>query len=260
MSNYRIKENLVSHDNRSGDDLFRLSWGKGVFFTTGLPILFKGNTVFFGSNTTALCLSSSIVEFAAGSDVNFTSNTGFEGGAINLYGLSEIHVSDNSSFLFYNNTAISKGGAIIYRSGNKLDFVSSRRCFIQYIGNTAIVAERSITIEFKNNSAAPAGNREIGYGHTIHATTLIPCRRACTKQDNDKMIVNTEIAFGCIGNILWNYNGTHEVSTDGAIFSVSNKSKMTAIPGKEFELEFKLLNENGKEAYDSYRVAISRSE
>ena len=128
MSNNRTEETFDV--NRSKDEIARLSWGKGVFFTTALPIRFEGNTLFYGSNTTALCLSSSIVEFAAGSNVNFTNNTGFEGGAINLYGLSEVHVHDNSSFLFYNNTALSKGGAIIYRSGNKLDLVSSRRCFI----------------------------------------------------------------------------------------------------------------------------------
>ena len=91
--------------------LTRFSWGKGAFFTTALPILFKGNTMFFGSNTSALCVSSSIIEFAPGSNVNFTkfNNTAYEGGAINLLGLSEIHVSDNSTFLFYNNTAIVKG-------------------------------------------------------------------------------------------------------------------------------------------------------
>ena len=35
------------------------------------------------------------------------------------------------------------------------------------------------------------------------------------------------------------------MSTDGAFFALSNgSSEMTAIPGKEFELKFKLLDEN----------------
>ena len=256
MSNYRSREEKVLDINHYGDDLARLSWGKGVFFTTALPILFKGNTIFFGSNASALCLSSSIIEFAVGSNVNFTNNRGFEGGAINLSGLSEIHVRDNSSFLFYNNSALSKGGAIVYRSGNKLDFVSSRRCFIRYVGNTMTVDERSITIKFENNSALPAGNSNNSYGHTIYATTLIPCRRACTKQGKN---MYTDIQFGCIGNVIFWDNRSHEVSTDGAIFSSNKSNKMTAIPGKEFELRFKLLDENCEEAYDSYRVAVPKS-
>ena len=255
MSNNRTEETFDV--NRSKDEIARLSWGKCVFFTTALPIRFKGNTFFFGSNTTALCLSSSIVEFAAGSNVNFTNNTGFEGGAINLYGLSEVHVQDNSSLLFYNNTALSKGGAIIYRSGNKLDLVSSRRCFIRYVGDTMTVDERSITLEFKNNYARPLRNNK-SYGHTIYATTLIPCRRACAKQGGHNNY--SDIQFGCIGNVIFRNNRSHEVSTDGAIFSVSNESnKMTAIPGKEFELKFKLLDDNDEEAYDTYRIAVPRS-
>jgi hypothetical protein len=255
LSNYRIKEKLVVKE-----DLVRLSWGKGVFFTIGLPILFEGNTLFFGSNATALCLSSSIVEFAAGSKVNFTSNMGFEGGAINLYnGLSEVHLNDNSSFLFYNNIAILKGGAMTYRSGNKLDLISSRKCFIRYVGNTTTVEKRSITLEFKNNSALQAGNRNISYGHTIYATTLISCRRACKKQGDHN--VNNDIQFGCIGNVTFRNNRSHEISTDGAVFSLSNESNtMTAIPGKEFELKFKLLDENDEEAYDSYHITVQRSD
>ena len=255
MSNNRTEEKF--NVNRSEDELARLSWGKGVFFTTALPIRFKGNTLFYGSNATALCLSSSIIEFVAGSNVIFANNTGFEGGAINLSGLSEVHVSDNSSILFYNNTALSKGGAIIYRSGNKLDFVSSRKCFIRYVGNTTTVDERSITLEFKDNSARPLRNNK-SYGHTIYATTLIPCRRACAKQGEYNDYSDNQ--FGCIGNVTFCNNRSHEISTDGAVFSLSNESnQMTAIPGKEFELKFKLLDENYKEAYDSYRISVSRS-
>ena len=220
LSNYRLEEIYTD----GGEDLARLSWGKGVFLTTALPILFKDRTTFVGSNTSALCVSSSIVEFAAGSNVNFTSNTGFEGGAVSLMGLSELHVRDNSTFIFYNNTALTKGGAIIYRSDNKLDFVSSRRCFIRYVGNTSIVSERSITITFENNSAIGSYGKAYACGHTIFATTLIPCWRACTKGEYSTNL-------GCIGNVTYG-NRSHEVSTEGAVFALLKKSRMAAIPGK----------------------------
>ena len=241
MSNYRFEEIYTASVDRK--NLARLSWGKGVFLTTALPILFKDRTTFFGSNTSALRASSSIVEFAAGSNVNFTSNTGFEGGAVSLIGLSELHVMDNSTFIFYNNTALTKGGAIIYRSGNKLDFVSSRRCFIRYIGNTTVVSKRAITITFENNTA-------YARGHTMFATTLIPCRRVCINYTN---------LLGCIGNVTYTHR-SHDVSTDGAVFALPKESRMAAIPGKELTLNFTLLDENSEKAYGSYHVTVPRVE
>ena len=258
ISNYRWSIEEDYKDDKY--EIVGLGWGKGVFLTTGLPVIFKGNTTFFGSNASALYVSSSTIEFAAGSNVSFTNNKGLEGGAINLLGLSEIHVKDNSNFLFFNNTAIAKGGAIIYRSGNKLDFVSSRRCFIQYAGKTKNASERSITIEFKDNHALATGNNGTASGHTIYATTLNPCRRAC-KIHVPWQGYNCHNSIDCIGNVTCKNDRSHEVSTDGAIFALSNESySMTAIPGKEFELKFTLLNENYEEAYDSYWVYVSKME
>ena len=163
LSNSRLKRVFKEEHSAS------YSWGRGVFLITAFPIMFKGETLFIDSNTSALSASSSVIGFAAGSNVTFINNIGYEGGAINLVGLSALHVRDNSTFSFINNTSISKGGAIMYRSNNKLDFVSSKSCFIQYIGNTSIVSERSITITFDGNRAQSHNGKS--YGHTIFAVS-----------------------------------------------------------------------------------------
>ena len=239
VSNYRL-ENESKREHSA-----TYSWGKGVLLITGLPIMFSGKTIFNGSNTSAIYASSSTINFAVGSNVEFIDNQGFEGGAVNLIGLSTIHIRDNSTFLFFNNTAFMRGGAIMYKSTNKLDFVSSRNCFIRYVGNTEIIGDRSVTITFENNTAT--GKNGTSSGHTIFATTLLPCKRACKG--------NTSI-LGCIGNVSYRNNRTHELSTDGARFNVLQDSVIPVIPGKEVELNFTLLDDENEEAYNSYHVQV----
>lgn len=237
LSNFRFTRLYISGNHTS------FSWGKGVFLATALRILFEGRTSFCCSNTSALWASSSIIDFAAESSVDFRNNKGYEGGAAHLIGLSQLLVRDNSTFLFQNNTALVKGGAIIHISTNKLDFVSSKRCFFRYAGNTTTVGKRSIDITFDNNLAHMRGK-------TIFATTLWPCWRACKDQreDNDDM--------GCIGNVYME-NRSQEVSTDGAVFELPDGHILSAIPGKEVTLNFRLLDEKDEEANGSYHVLVS---
>ena len=136
----------------------------------------------------------------------------------------------------------------MYESTNELDFVSSRNCFIRYVGNTKEISERSIMITFKNNRAT--GKNGTSAGHTIFATTLLPCKRACKGKS-----LNTSV-LGCIGNVSYRNNRTHELSTDGAKFIVLQDRVISAIPGKEVELNFTLIDDENEEAYNSYHVSI----
>jgi hypothetical protein len=149
------------------------TWGKGTILASSFPIFFSGKNIFQSGNSSALYASSSCISFAPGSYIEFNNNTGYEGAAVALIGLSSLHIDDNSTFLFLNNTAISKGGAIIYRSNTKLDFASSRSCFIQYVGTTKSVEERGITFQFQHNEAG-TGRDQYRYGQTIFATTILP--------------------------------------------------------------------------------------
>ena len=239
VTNYRVE------DVSKGEHSVTYNWGKGVLLITGLPVMFGGRNIFNGSNTSAIYVSSSIIDFAVGSNVEFIDNHGFEGGAVNLIGLSAMHIRDNSTFLFFNNSALMRGGAIMYKSTNKLDFVSSRNCFIRYVGNTEMVSDRSITIIFENNRVT--GHNGTSSGHTIFATTLLPCKRECKG--------NTSV-LGCIGNVTYKNNRTHELSTDGARFNVLQDSVIQVIPGKEVELNFTLLDDENDEAYNSYHIHV----
>ena len=231
------------------------TWGKGIILTSSIPILFSGKILFQSGNSSALYASSSCIEFASGSIVEFRNNTGYEGAAVALMGFSALHVQDNSKFLFLNNTAISRGGAISYRSNNKLDFVSSRSCFIQYVGTTKSVEERNITFRFQNNKVSI--NKE-AYGQTIYATTILPCVRGCSGREGKESIHG----LNCIGTFKFINERAHEISTSGARFVVQRsyvQQPIGVIPGQEIEFEFQILDDLNKETFDSYHVLLEES-
>ena len=245
LSNYRTED---IHKFQIREGLFaNYSWGAGVFLITALSVSFKGNTAFYNNNSSALYLSSSTIMFMTGSEAKFVNNTGYEGGAIALIGLSKLYLSDNNTILFINNTAVERGGAILYRSNNKLDFTSAQSCFIQYSGTTSDVSDRSIVVLFKDNKVGSENKKN---GQTIYATTLHPCLRDCSDTSLYRL--------GCIGNITFAPRdlGQHEISTSGARFVVEEVGIINVIPGKERRLKFKLLDDLDHEIPDSYHVHL----
>ena len=230
------------------------TWGKGTVLTSSFPIVFSGNTLFQSSNSSALYASSTCIKFASGSYVEFENNTGHEGAAVALIGFSSLHIENNSTFHFLNNTAISKGGAIIYRSNNKLDFEYSRSCFIQYVGSTKSVEERAITFQFQHNKA---GTSRDAYGQTIYATTILPCVRGCSGREGKESVHG----LSCIGTFKFINEKRHEISTSGARFDVRNnyvQHPISVVPGQEVEFEFQLFDDLNNETFDSYHVLLDK--
>lgn len=228
------------------------TWGKGTFLTTAFPVAFSGKTLFSSGNSSALYVSSASIDFAAGSHVEFKNNTAYEGGAVALIGFSALHVRDNSTFLFIRNKALSKGGAIIYQSSNTLDFVSSRSCFIQYVGDTKSVKERGINIFFQENKVDVNGRV---YGNTIYATTVSPCKRGCFGRET----IRSAHGLNCIGNFEFMNAKPYEISTSGARFIVQRnytQQPVGVIPGQEIEFQFQLVDDLNNETFDSYHVLL----
>ena len=246
LSNFRqeirIKEDFATN----------YTWGKGTVLISSFPVIFSGNTSFQFSNSSALHVSSSCIQFASGSYIEFKNNRGYEGAAVALMGFSALHVRNNSTFLFLNNTAISKGGAIVYKSNNKLDFVSSRSCFIQYIGSTKSIEDRDITFQFQGNKA---GTSKDAYGQTIYATTILPCVRGCSGREGKDSVHG----LSCIGSFEFLDEKRHEISTSGARFAVQNsyvQRPVGVIPGQEVEFEFQIFDDLNNETFDSYHILL----
>ena len=230
--------------------------GKGVFACTSFSLFISGRTIFNYNQGSAMHLSSCKIQFESGSQVSFTNNSGYDGGAIVLFGASVLYVDDNSTFLFFCNTAVRRGGAIMYFSNNEHDFISLKSCFIQYLGQTLNVGKRMIQLNFTDNKAE--------YGQAIFASTLRPCQRLCIQKQvgNWTISKHTSIkeSFGCIGDFILSNETNNSVSTSGEMLvsdSTSTGSEVIlATPGQELWLEFNMNDELSQSTYDTFHVSI----
>ena len=241
--------------------------GKGAFLSTGYNIQFKGKLRFEGNNGSAMYMVSSILEFAAGADAHFVDNSGYEGGAIALIAFSSILVSENSTFIFTNNSALLRGGAIFSQSVDNYDYASSRRCFIQL--NEDVNSEKTnVTFSFTENWIGSEFEikRYNQYGSSIFASTVYSCDRYCSR--NVARDGNVENPFRCIGEFIYNNSNTskirgsrYEVSTYGGQF-VSNQNETTplqVIPGKSFKLTIALEDDFHTKVPEVYHVTIKNN-
>ena len=247
-----------SHNYSSHTTFKHYESGKGVFSCANFFVYFSGRTIFDLNKGSAMYLSSCKIQFEKGSYVNFTNNTGYDGGAIVLYGASVLYVKDNSSIFFINNTAVRRGGAIMYFSNNEHDFVALKSCFIQYLGNLNI-DERLVEFTFLDNEAM--------YGSAIFASTLRPCQRLCIhKQESNTTVYNStsiSVVFGCIGsfNISEDTDKEKQISTSGQQLASNSDltGSISVIPGRELTLEFHMIDELSHPTYDRFHVSIKSS-
>ena len=247
----RVTRNLI--DDTASHSFKHYESGKGVFACADFSLYFSGTTVFSQNDGSAMHLSTCRVHFQSGSHVEFTDNTGYDGGAIVLFGSSVLYVMDNSTFLFINNTAVRRGGAIMYFSSNEHDFISLKSCFIQYLGQNPI-NERQVQLKFMDNKAM--------YGQAIFASTLRPCQRLCIHNQEGNWTISNDTSiiqsFGCIGNFHFNENSEKQVSTCGVrlISDFNSSVPLAVIPGQDFHLEFDMTDELSQPSYDTFHVSV----
>ena len=252
--NFTSNEVTKTLNDKSKSDTFKhYDSGKGVFSCSNFFLFFGGHTQFKDNSGSAMYLLSCRVKFESESFVEFTNNSGFDGGAVVLFGGSVLYVNDNSTFTFVNNTAVSRGGAVMYFSTNEHDFVSLKSCFIQYLGEIKNVDERFIQFSFQGNKAM--------YGQAVFASTLRPCQRLCVHKQTSNRTVSSQTSlkesFGCIGRFDFSDD---DVSTSGEkVYDMPNttlSSPIPVIPGQELTLPFKMFDELSKPSYDVFYASV----
>ena len=259
FENCTFVSNWVIYNYTYSEHWMQYQTGKGALLTSGFRIKFKGTLHFEDNNGTAMYITSSILEFAAGVNVTFMNNTGFNGGAVALMGFSSIQVNDNSEITFANNSAVHLGGAMYVFSINKHDYISSHSCFIQYIGSKPVnqVDERNITFYFIGNHISPQNN-----GCSIFATSMNPCHNYCSELSSGNLTIAN--AFDCIGNFTFENssceNAPYEISTFGSDFTVNEADPipLEVVPGKEFELPISIKDDFDHEVPAVYNVVVER--
>ena len=249
--------NKLTKDMNTQERYKSFEKGRGTFFAVGYCIVFQGTNVFQDNTGSAMCLTSSELEFAEQSSLACTNNTGFQGGAIYMIGFSTLLLNDDSKFIFTDNSALDAGGAIYQYTYDKRDFFTSQSCFIRYKGEKNIT-ERNVTFLFQNNTVgADRNSTELGkYGHSIYTTTITPCYNSCSCKPG-----HFQDTFNCFAKFVFEDECDYDISTSGSKITLNvdtvGKYNITwAVPGKRFELPIRTLNDLSQEIAAGYFATV----
>ncbi len=254
LSDCTIRSNMIRFepisDNKNVTALYQHQYnGKGALSCTQFILKFNGTTTIENNNGSAVHLSSCHLKFENESNVYFANNTGHDGGAIVLIGQSKIEAGDNNKFCFQSNTASWRGGAIMYFSNSKQDFISSKSCFMEFKYYSS--SKNFPLFHFQDNNAP--------YGQAIFASTLRQCARYCANKENISTS-NASTELRCIG--VFHFDEHKPVAASGsAIYttSVSDQKFLLAQPGQTIDLDFKLRDSHLQESYDIFHVSVQNT-
>ena len=214
----------------------QVSHSRGIIYSNLYNVKFEGQNTFRDNYETALYIVNGQVDFNK-SSADFVNNTGLEGGAMALIGLSSFNVGRSNSYTFENNTAISRGGAIFSFTIDSHDYATSRSCFIR--NNMDFQDNAGIPPEFKwNTTIVFTGNRANGgTGHAIFTTSLHSCQLVGSYTSSDDVYSPVDIAdiFTVRGMRFDDDPALQpQIATEGAILHYSSKKipELEAIPGE----------------------------
>ena len=224
FENCTIENNFIAFDSTHSG----ASGGNGAFFASVIAVKFLGTTIFKGNNGTALYLDSTIVMFNQHSIVDFSNNSGYQGGAILLFGKSAIYMDDSGHLRFWNNSATKSGGAICALTSEKHVLSYMNSCFLKVKSPRSKL--NNITFSFQNNSAT--------IGHDIYATSIASCDMLCRRRlaFNSLNHFFDEICYGNFnfGDSRDHIDITKHVATSPmnvTSVAVSSSSVMSIVPG-----------------------------
>lgn len=130
--------------------------GTAVVFIASTNVQLSGELNMLDNSATGLVIVNSQVHVMENSSIVFYGNTGYNGGAIALYGISTAMTLENNTALrFHSNTALNQGGAIYqfeYTFPGLPVTPSTSSCFICYAN------EQLVSIQFHNNQASNEPN------------------------------------------------------------------------------------------------------
>ena len=221
--------------------------GVGTIYTSLYDVIFEGDNRFENNWGSAIYAVNGIVDLS-NSSAQFINNTGINGGAVALTGVSLLRVGPNE-YNFTNNRALYKGGAIYALMIDNNDYTTSRSCFIQGRDGVLSLEEWGSNFTFAGNSA-----KDDTTGHAVFATTLFPCLvvNNGTEAAPEYRVISVSDVFSARGIPL----SLDEVATDGAFFFRSDKTKMTIIPGELYSHNIKIRDDLNHTVNTSLRAMI----
>ena len=230
-ANYHIKQKSNARKEFN-------TFGTGALYANGMPIIFEESVEFSNNSGSALAIYDTIARFSDNCNATFLNNSAWTGGAIALLGASQIWIYPNTTFLFKDNTARLKGGAIYALQTSRHDLLSGGNCFLHYSDSTVSSPEEWEANFTFNNNRAPTGA-------SIFATTLLSCAWGASFGN---------LNFNLNGVLLWhnfyysplnNNTIATEISKIKMKMNVSVTTPAEIIPGKNSILPITTVDDKG---------------
>lgn len=150
--------------------------GLGAVISRYISVSFKGRNTFTGNQKSAIVLLNAVGHFLQESETLFINNSGFNGGALQIYGESSLMVDSNCSLVFVGNTATHKGGAIYHETFDNIQTLP-RNCLFH-------ITDRNnsfFTCTFQDNRARDKVNAI--YSNAV-SSCIIPTRDGSSSKDS----------------------------------------------------------------------------
>ena len=206
FSNHVIEDHFESRVLFSvqidGDTRFESNNAKqsGALYSERVPLIFKDTTNFRRNEKTAVVLDGSTL--LGYGHVEFANNLGYNGGALKIYGSSEIVAYPNANVTFVGNTCENEGGALCIMNSKPLP----SPCVFRFVDNV------NISVIFKDNKAVR--------GNSIFVSTL---RNVCVYDGKSilEMANKTKLNLAEIATdpVDIQYNQTDWVVAPGEVFN-----------------------------------------
>ena len=221
--------------------------GQGVMSVLNVDITFSGTSIFKGNNGTGLGALDAIVIFKP-ITITFSFNSGWNGGAIRLYGLAYLAVDNGSEINFINNRATGQGGALYVNLVTEQAILSGSSCPIQSKTGGLLPSTWNASFNFINNTAEENGQ-------SIYVTSLLPCQIAYTKKHDPFLsAINVFTDFPDVFH-LDNESITRQVATAASKMSVET-SENKVIPGLNFKLPINLTDDMNTNITDNVSLHV----
>ena len=230
-------------------DLYQ-SFGSGALFSSLFNVDFVGYAHFEGNTGSALVIVNAIANFTE-CDATFVKNTGVQGGAISMTGISALHIGPGRTYNFTNNHASDRGGAIYSYLIDDHDFAASRSCFIHYSEYDVPGSEWNVSLHFIENTAGT-------YGHSIFSSSILSCISLIPRDERvyGNQRLNTAVIFRWPQVFYFDSRTENQIATEGGFFNTTEPTPFQLIPGEEHQLGVVITDDVGQEIETIFRASV----
>ena len=223
---------------------FHQSFGSGTLFSSLFNIDFVGRVYFENNTGSAFVIVNAIANFSL-CDAVFVGNTGVQGGAVSMIGVSALLIGPGRVYNFTRNRATDRGGAIYNYMIDDHDFAASRSCFLYYSDLRTNITEWNVSLYFIDNTAGT-------YGHSIFSSSVL----SCIYLDDDGTIASAAMIFNRHELFHYDERTENQVATEAGSFIATESLPFHIIPGDEHELDIVTTDDVGQQIETIFRASM----